>query len=439
MQEDNPYGIENPTRQSRNILAERPDILQRIQQRKSDALRNSGNNIPAQQPSGFDKFLENYPSTRAGLAGIREKADDYFIPEILREIGHAGTGAVEGISNMGISLANLGLKALPIKKPRIPGEPLGEGESYNESYRLPHINLGQHLEDPGLAYSAGNILSQIAPYNKALAATDKLARPSGYMGILSDLMKGGGVGYALGENAEGERTIPAALGAIFKGIGGVRNEKIANRIVEDAEKAKTVYKHLYDKLFEKSNQYGIGKIEPPKMDWHKLFENADGKQLKALKNLKKNFTVENAHDAQSTLGQIERRLHQSTNKDWGAINRTNAARKELQESIYKAFEKAKKPELVNQYKNITSGYKKDVVPYFNKNIEEYINNEIKAGTMIKGLSKGKKAEKFELSEVGKKYPEIKVGKWLKRIGLGTAGLATAGGGIKKGFDMMSGE
>ena len=366
-----------------------------------------GNQNPFSQY--YEKFRYNHPNISGALEGATE----------------FGAGALEGVGNMGISLANLAMKADPAYSA---SGLLGKEE------RIPHLDFSEYLADPGsIARTAGNFLAPVPPFLKALKYGREIARPKGYLGVASDALRGAGTGYALGEDSEGDRGLSAGLGAVLGGALGSTNKSIGKRFEEDGRKLKKEIGKMYESIFSDAAKEGIERVSKPSINVGFLKYTPEKTRESIVKYLQ-NPTLRHAHDARKDLGRIERKFKKDfdsgslTTQEIKAWDAAKEAQSKIDESIIGEFNNFGRPDLAEKFLKANERYATEYIPYTTK--------ESKALTK-KFLGNGKHETFIESN-----YPEIE-GKRkfidsLKRLGV----IGAAGGlgvGAYKGYDIFTGK
>jgi hypothetical protein len=351
-----------------------------------------------QQEHPFLHSLGKYVSETPILSKSIESANKFLEPlsrYLGRESGvpNFAGGALQGGANSLISLANL---------------PLGL-----TGQQIPHANLRQYAHDPGAEFDIGEMAGSLAGPIKGYGALNKaLPRAGGFLGALREPAIGAGLGYAFGENPEGERGMSALAGgalpmagSALKGVGNVLGagknfaksvvkgfpaEKAAKGIVESQSKAINKYGKLYDNFFDKVNKAGVVRIDKPKIDISPFLRGATKDESIATKAFFDNPSVFRAHEAQSELGSFIRSIGKPANKaERAAKQSAMKAQKEIKKSIFKELKDAGHEELGRSYQKISSGYRKDVLPYENKLIKEFKGGNLTSSDFLKELANNK--------------------------------------------------
>lgn len=209
----------------------------------------------------------------------------------------------------------------------------------------------------------------------------------------------------------------------IKAAKGYSSENLAKKIVQSKEAVENVYSKKYNAFFEAAKESGADQVKIPKFKSKSLIKAAETKEANAIRKFLKDPTIENAHRAQSDLGKLYRSLKgtkkaRSLNSDETAALRSALKSKKLiKESIHKSLGK----DLTSKYEEIGKGYKKEVVPYNNKVIYDYLDEGYTDPDFIKALNTNKRARKH----IVPLHPEISVNqmvpKVLKGLGYGGAG------------------
>lgn len=335
-------------------------------------------------------------------------------------------GALQGLADTGISLANIPLQGI--------GAPT-----------IPHPDLQKYLPtDPAsrAAFLGGEIAGSLpiagGLYKKA---GELLPGITGKAKAIADILKGSAVGAATEEQGPYGREGGAVLGGAIPAISSFIPKKIANAIVQSKDEAQELYRKAYKSLFKKADEQGIKNIKLPKVDTETIFEGALPKYKESLKDLLANPSLENAHWAQSDLGALTRHMENLskqnplTSSQIKVLQKAKEAQKKILGSMFQAS--SKNPELSAEYEKLSTGYNKDVVPFKSiPEIDEYADKKLKAGNLIKSLGSN---DAFML-EMGHKFPQLQIlthpiSKVLGYGTLGAAGLGTIG---KIGTDIYRG-
>lgn len=330
-------------------------------------------------------------------------------------------GILQGVGDIATSVANAPLQAIGYKG-------------------IPHGNLKEYLPDnlsSNTAFEAGDIggsLAALGPVfsgaQKAIQAPTNIAESisgyfpnvskyipdlsNGYGGIAKNAAAGAATGYATGEEAPGGREVGAALGAALPPVLSARSGAVANNIADDKKAIEDLYRSKYDTLFNDAKQQGIDTVPiDSSNDTSRIIGKTAGKYNESLKNYLSDQSLPNAHKAQSDLGTYIRYIDRIsknqtlTSSELKTLDSAMKVRSYIQTSIDKSLSNSNN-NLGQGYKDISQGYKNDVVPYKGLGIEDYVNNKIKPNTLLSNLNKD---DQFMLS-MGKKYPQLMLNKML---------------------------
>lgn len=387
---------------------------------------NQFNQEEPQETSGLDKFF-------SGVTGFNSKAGNIFhgILQPLLESGYLG----ENISNASKNVANQ------------------RNREYEEEYNKNPMStfaggaLGSTLPILPAGGGAGALLRGIAP---------KLG--PGALRMLSGMLGGAGTGASEyvnpGESRGGNALTSGAIGAGLGMVPGTANvaknlvvsskqalkglspEKMAKKVINDRKKIEGVYGDKYKGFFKEAKEAGINKVEMPKFKTKSLLKTAEANETKALRKFIKNPTLENAHWAKSDLGKIERSLKKSKNSrglnsdEKAAYESAITGKKKLTKAMNNALNEKGKSALPGKYKEITSGYKKEVIPYTRSSvINKYLDNELTDKDFIKVLSTNKIAKKQLLPN----YPELEKTEFAKNL---LTKLGIGGGLLSGGYELI---
>lgn len=212
--------------------------------------------------------------------------------------------------------------------------------------------------------------------------------------------------------------------------------KIANNINNAFTGAKGRYNSLYDSLFQKVEQEGIKTNLPgkdiPKRALNKIINKAtQGIDAQTMKPVKKAFKTNNpkdVHEAKSKVSEYirnENKIKRAGGRiDNDAMAKAKSLKKDLNKELNDAL-KANNIELADEYKNITKGYKKDVVPYSrNPAIQEFNVGDSVPKDLVKALRGGGKSGKLFRAHLAEQHPEVRSNQLLEnglKLGLGGYG------------------
>lgn len=208
--------------------------------------------------------------------------------------------------------------------------------------------------------------------------------------------------------------------SIAENIGKKTKEMIAKYSGEEG---------LYTNLFKKARNEGVGKVKinPKEINLEQIKEYANPKYYESLEELLENPDITNAHFAQSDLKKYIQSMKGRSSIPSSEQKSLKAAKDALSNIQEKMFQGDK--ELKSEYEKITSGYKKEVIPYSkNKAIQNYLSGELLPKDLISSLKSNKKF----MAVKGKEHPEFTKQELIKNILLNTGKWAVpsaAGGAI----------
>lgn len=292
--------------------------------------------------------------------------------------------------------------------------------------------LGREGVKPGDAFISG--VTEYLPYllggelgtlgKAARAGTRSLAAATHAVGRNENPLTSG-LTVAL---AEGLRHgVPKAFKSVKEGAEKLNNkysaENIAKKVIDSKAAAESAYTKKYGEFFNNAKESGVEKVKIPQFKSKSLIKAAETKEANAIRKFLKDPTVENAHRAQSDLGKLYRSLKKTKkmrtlNSDENAALRSALKSQALiKDSIKESLGK----NLSKEYTKINKGYKKEVVPYNNRVIHEYLDEGYTDPDFVKALNSNKRARKH----IAPLHPEIKINqaipKVLKGLGYGGAG------------------
>jgi hypothetical protein len=383
----------------------------------------------AQEPRDeFEQYLSpeqsNEPQNKSFRDHLLQLNDSDAIKNFnsaLQRTAGAGVGGVfQTIGDTGASLGNLAISPFTEK-------------------RIPHPDLRQYLPQDSLAnasFLGGEIAGAFLPGGPIGLASklNKFSRPSGYMGLLTDALKGAGIGYATGERENdygelGGREVGAALGSGANVIGQALPSAIGKRVLKNKANVEKKYEKAYTSLFDEAKAKGIkdvGRLKEVDID---LIKSQSADFGKALSKFQKAPTLENAHIAQSDLGKftrsLEKKINELPSEKQAAYRAAKEAQKQLRKAIMESTEKSGHPELGRKYIDLTHGYRKDVIPYRNEAIRKTEAGDIAPRYLPSALHRDKEF----ITALGNKYPELFLSGRGAKIAGGIAGGGLLGGSI----------
>ncbi len=318
-------------------------------------------------------------------------------------------------------------------------------------------NVGRYAEEKGfLPEGWGQAIPRQQEYDFAHAAGINDSQPGDALAqSLARMATSGFAGGparalfldAIGQNenpieAAGNVLIPQGLAKIAGGAANMANRGNAAKGLVEAEKvAQKSATQKYTSIFNTAEEAGAGKnLKAPKVDIKSIKKGSpDGKFIKSLEQAQSNPTLENINKAQSDLGKFIRNNENKPNlpsNQIKALHEASKAQQQYKDTLYKAFEKAGKPELVDSYIKANEFYKNEVVPYRkSKPLQEFKRGERTAPGLVKSLAK---SDKFK-AQLGKKHPEVKTSHALNAFGKFDPIRESGGAGLDLLAKILKGE
>lgn len=343
-------------------------------------------------------------------------------------------GILQGVGSSAASIGNLGLSPFTDK-------------------RIPHPDLKQYLQ-PGDATDIGFLVGEMGGYGlgggaagKALGAGSKAAgfgQQGGLVGLLSDLAVGSGAGAAISEDLPGGRALGAALGGGVNLLPAVMPGSVGKLVLKGKEAAQKLYGKKYDKVFDLAKELNVfNNVRVPNVK-QVVIKRAPGgsKFVESIKRFENNPTLKNAHEAQSDMGKLARKL-QSLDRKRGLISTERKAleealnaQKKYRGEMFRKMQEAKNSNLTQSYADVTKGYAQDVAPYLNsKTIQSAAAGELPAWRIPYALGNPltKEGHMFRQA-LGQQYPQIPL--TMAATGAGGASALGVGGLL---YNLFKGE
>ncbi len=325
-----------------------------------------------------------------------------------------GIGLFQGLSDIGANIA------------QVPSD-IYSMATGREGYKAPKPDFRSFMPQSTTGKISGTIGEYAAPFLAPGAIAESLGSKA-----LSKLLIGSGVGAAESEN----RLLGGALGgasglvpAAAKLINSSTSKNIAKTLTQDKAAIKKAYTKQYGDLFKEAAEKGISDVAKPRINTKVIEDSGMPKYYKALKQFQENPSLENAHWAQSGLGQLERKLDKVaetmglTPPQNKAYREVQSAKKKIQEAMFAQHKLGSQPELAKLYENISKGYKNEVVPWNSaKGLEDFGRGELKAKDLTKKLANNKKF----MAQLGDQFPQIKINKAIRSPFFSTALAAALG-------------
>jgi hypothetical protein len=389
------------------------------------------------------KQLQKSPKLNNLLSGLANSSTVQNINKGGKEVGGYTNpwvgGALQEVGDVGASLGNLALKPINALS----------GKEYN----IPHPDLKQYQE-PGLyndlAFMGGQLGTGLVGglglgAGRGVAqAVQRLPRSGGWAGLVGDVGKGAAAGYALGENAEGDRTLGTALGAVAQPLTSITNRGITNRVLGDRAREEGRHGEMYRDIFGPANENNIPftgeRLLGMGDEAIEAFGRIRGRLGRDYREVIDNFlnepSMENAQRLQSSLGQFARNTEK--NPKWktnslppghqAAYDAATRLRNNLQGDIEGSLRRGGLPEEAAMYPEVTRSFAENVAPYRTQAISDVMEGVKHPHKLAKRL---REDEKFMI-ELGERYPELGLNKLLPYA---STGLATLGAYL--GFPKVS--
>jgi hypothetical protein len=204
-------------------------------------------------------------------------------------------------------------------------------------------------------------------------------------------------------------------------------KSIAKDIINTANKNKEIYSNRYNNLWKQAENKGHNDVSHivDKIDYKTLKKYSPKESIEGVTDFVNNPSIQSAHNAKSDLLKIQRDLRKTVTKNTAQRKHSDAVNKAvdaIKNNMFKNEQGVIDKDLKNKYNNVQTGYRKEVVPYYNKNISEYKADKMSEKELVNALSKGEFMRKR-----GKFHPAMGIRKMilpgLSVIGgLGAAGL-----------------
>lgn len=204
------------------------------------------------------------------------------------------------------------------------------------------------------------------------------------------------------------------------------------------------------KQFEQRALHEVTKGLKPKMspklkkelNYKFLNKEVPDSYMKSFREFLKEPTLRNAQNAQSDLRKFAKSAEGKPNtpsEKIKAIKAAKKARSKIKNSMESALKKSENPNALQEYRDITKGYKDEAVDYiYDPTILKYQNRELTDPGFVKALTNSEKFQK----RLGSKYPQMQLRENLPKYAKGAAmGLGGIGGifGLNKSLDYLLGD
>lgn len=300
---------------------------------------------------------------------------------------------------------------------KIYGQDIGPRQKHDFSSILANIrgkNPQEGLPPQLLEGLVSNSLSAMTPIGRLSGAglSPILAK------ILNASVPQATVGAATNENP----LLGGALGAttgIIPPASSLTNTTLGKNIAEAFQNARGKYRKEYNSLIKEGMEKGLKKftltpeLQNMKEEAKFVVDNLPKSRTLFLRNFMENPSLETAHNAQSSLGKLTSSLTNRasrTDLQEALLPISGDLREELRHAIINNFEKGGQTHLAEKYKALTQGYKKEVVPFNQKVMRDYLNGDVSHETLAKKLLR---SEKFTLNDASKNIPGVSTRKLLK--------------------------
>ena len=361
----------------------------------------------------LSKLIEGSANT---LNPINEFMENSSVPE-------AAGGFIQGLGNMGLSAGNLIAQPFTGKKET-----------------APYLDLRKYLKpenQDSLAFTGGELASNLMPLGAASRFSETM-RPSGYMGMLTDILKGAGAGYALGGEGD-NRELGALIGGPASYLASNTASKIARRMSNDSRQLHREFGDAYDSLFDAAEDLGSDFVNPIRYNRRALNLGTTRKERGGLIDFLRSPNLRNAHDAQSDMGKIYRDLQRRSRGPSGlnsaereTMEEANNIQNRIRRSIDNTLSESGSPNLAQEYRGITNRYREEMVPYDDfKALTDYMSHRQTPGharKLMKDINNPENISSLDfLATAGRHYPEAALHQLLSKAGKAAAVTGTAAG------------
>jgi hypothetical protein len=330
-------------------------------------------------------------------------------------------GALESLGNTAISVGNVPLQLAD--------------SAFGTNLRVPHLDFQKHMKEPGgLPFTAGSLSTMFAPGIGAIRGAQNIARAPGYLGVLSEILKGGAIGAATGETKEGNRGIGATLGALFGGGRGLTNRAIGEKFQRETREAMEELGERYRHVLGEGTRAGALVDVPRGANLTQATRYSSPKDRHAIEAFENNPNLETAHWAQSDLGKIVQKLmpgyrnSRLSHAQTQTLNAAMDAQRRIRGTMYNAFNQAGRPDLARDYVELTQEFAEDYAPRISPEARKMVNK----------LLGNPEHEEF----MRRFYPELGAKETAKKIAKGVgivAGVGTAGELARRGASHLMGD
>jgi hypothetical protein len=249
---------------------------------------------------------------------------------------------------------------------------------------------------------------------------------------IKNTLTGAAIGGALGGGAQALMGGKELAGAFLKTHPA---EKFAGKFIGEMKGVQKQYANAYENFLTQAEKSGADKIGLPKINTKDIFEHAAKSEKGYLKKFITDPTIRNAHKAQSDLGKLVSRLKQRKGLSGSETDTLQAAIKaqnKIRNSIDKSLTGKGQGLLAKEYKDLTAGYTKDVIPYRTSNAISKFDRKNPLLTPEAFRKKLSNEESFKALVGAERHPELYKLPKLGKIGSGLGVLY----GINKLHDLF---
>jgi hypothetical protein len=194
------------------------------------------------------------------------------------------------------------------------------------------------------------------------------------------------------------------------------SKNIAENIVQKGKNIQEQYGKEYQNLWQSAEKKGVGLSPDIAIDFKTISKYTPDKKIEGLTDFIANPSLESAHFAKSDLKALQRSF-----KKYDTLNKAQRTQKKaiddavakIDAGMFSSGEQDLAEALKNQYQELQSGFRKEVLPYRNKNIQKYKEQELSASQLVKKLKEGP----FSVKR-GAHHPELKRHELIKKLLLG---------------------
>lgn len=342
------------------------------------------------------KDFEEIEKDTSALSNIASGVEKYISGPIEKaRIPEMAGGFLQGAIRGGESLANVPLSGL--------------SKLLGKDVTLPYADLQQFArQDPVsiAAFGAGELGGYAVPgtaaYKGISGLTSKVMQPSIAREAIAGALTGGAVG---GSEEPSTRVGSAILGGAIPVATGLTSKSISKNVLRNKSALESEYKQKYNQIFDSLKQLGLDdkNTRVPsslrgKSGSELLSEVFEGNRSfqKPVNRYLENPNFENAHEAQSALRKLSARLTNQiktsqrtgtpiTPEKGNAARQAQQIRDKIRGSMQQFLLDNKTPELLNDYSQVTQGYREELAPFLNPSVSKLEQNKIKPKNFLNKL------------------------------------------------------